>query len=88
MSWVMLVEVVGHLSCPPTISVSVGPTWVCCSSASDAFYDVVLPASHGMGHHQDHQCVLQPLLEAKSGASLYLLGPLAGLFHLAENGFF
>ena len=26
--------------------------------------------------------------EAKSGASLYLLGPLAGLFHLAENGFF
>ena len=38
-----LVEVVLVATSPRsgTSLVSVGPTWMCCSSASDAFYDVV-----------------------------------------------
>ena len=84
-----LVEVVSVATSPRsgTSLVSVGPTWMCCSSASDASYDVVY-YQHPMAWaiiritnmQQEHHFICWILF--------FLLDPVAGLFHLAENGFF
>ena len=96
-----LVEVVLVATSPRsgTSLVSVGPTWMCCSSASDASYDVVYyqhPMAWGIIRITNMQQTpsFLPLLKPNQEHHFicwilfFLLDPVAGLFHLAENGFF